>query len=101
MITMDRTRVLAVMVEFVRERLPEVRADEVEQRTAGVVIRQSLEFVEFILHFEERLGFEVNINDFGETLLTSTFGQLADQIIAVTQPLPAIPPSAAVARVEA
>lgn len=90
MIKMDRARVLAVMVEFVRERLPEVRADEVEQRTAGFVIRQSLEFVEFILHLEERLGLEVNINEFGETLLTATFGQLADQITALTQPLPAV-----------
>jgi acyl carrier protein len=47
------------------------------------VIQQSLDLVEFVLHLEEKLGLEININTLGEKLITETFGELADDLVAI------------------
>jgi acyl carrier protein len=77
---LDREAVLAAITEFVAEHFPEVPAGLVERYTASELIQQSLELVELVLHLEDRLGIEVNINGLGEDLITSTFGHLADRI---------------------
>jgi acyl carrier protein len=77
---LDRETVLAAIAEFVTRHFPEVFAGEIERLTASQLIHQSLELVEFVLHLEDRLGIEININNLGEALITSTFGQLADRI---------------------
>lgn len=79
----NREMVLAAVAEFVREHFPEVLPGEIERLTASQLIHQSLELVEFVLHLEDRLGVEININDLGEALITTTFGQLADRIVAL------------------
>lgn len=78
---LDRETVLAAIAEFVAEHFPDVFAGEIERLTASQVVHQSLELVEFVLHLEDRLGIEININALGEALITSTFGQLADRIV--------------------
>jgi acyl carrier protein len=80
---LDRETVLAAIAEFVTEYFPEVRAGQIEWLTASQLIHQSLELVEFVLHLEDRLGIEININNLGEALITSTFGQLADRIVTL------------------
>jgi acyl carrier protein len=52
---------------------------------AGDVIQQSLDLVEFVLHLEEKLGLEININTLGEKLITKTFGELADDLVAMAK----------------
>lgn len=81
---LDRGTVLAAMAEFVTEHFPETTANgELERLTASQLIHQSLELVEFVLHLEDRLGIEININDLGEALITSTFGKLADRLVEI------------------
>ena len=82
---LNRETVLAAIAEFVTDHFPDVLAGEIERRTASQLIHQSLELVEFVLHLEERLGIEININDLGEALITSTFGQLADRLVALNR----------------
>jgi acyl carrier protein len=83
----DRETVLAAIAEFVTEHFPEVLTGEIERLTASQLIHQSLELVEFVLHLEDRLGIEININNLGEALITSTFGQLADRIVMLEKPV--------------
>jgi len=81
----QREAVLAAMKEFVAAHFPTVPSDHIESLCAGDVIRQSLELVEFVLHLEERLGFEVNINQLGESLIVENFGALADELVRLSQ----------------
>ena len=50
---------------------------------ASDVIKQSLDLVEFVLHLEERLGIEININTLGEKLITKSLGELADDLVGI------------------
>ncbi|MFZ0505218.1 MAG: hypothetical protein WAM44_15980, partial [Chthoniobacterales bacterium] len=52
-----------------------------ETLRAGDVIQQSLELVELVLHLEEKLGIEININELGESLVVQNFGNLADELV--------------------
>jgi acyl carrier protein len=79
----DRTKVLAAMAEYFAENFPDVPQDNFEEMKASDVIKQSLDLVEFVLHLEERLGVEININTLGEKLITSTLGQLADDLVEI------------------
>jgi acyl carrier protein len=72
------------MKEFVMTHFPAVPSDQIESICAGDVIRQSLELVEFVLHLEERLGVEVNINQLGENLIVQNFGALADELVRLS-----------------
>lgn len=80
----DRKQVLEAMSEFFAENFPDIPRDNFEGMKAGEVIQQSLDLVEFVLHLEERLGVEININTLGEKLITKTFGELADDLAAMT-----------------
>jgi len=80
---LDRKTALAAIAEFVTEHFPDVPAGEIDRLTASQLIYQSLELVEFVLHLEDRLGIEININVVGESLITSTFEQLADRIMTL------------------
>ncbi|MBW0001287.1 MAG: hypothetical protein JO015_19505 [Verrucomicrobia bacterium] len=80
---LNREKVLAAMAEFLTHHFPETVAGELERLTASQLIHQSLELVEFVLHLEDRLGIEININDLGEALITSTFGKLADRLVEI------------------
>ena len=80
---LERETVLAAIAGFVTEHFPDVLAGQIERLTASQLIHQSLELVEFVLHLEDRLGIEIDINNLGEALITSTFGQLADRIVAI------------------
>ncbi|HZC36069.1 MAG TPA: hypothetical protein VE242_10665 [Chthoniobacterales bacterium] len=81
----QRDDVLAAMKEFIAAHFPAVPADQIESLCAGDVIRQSLELVEFVLHLEERLGVEVNINQLGENLILKDFGALADDLVKLSE----------------
>lgn len=72
------------MKEFVTAHFPTVPSDQIESLCAGDVIRQSLELVEFVLHLEERLGVEININQLGESLIVKSFGALADEMVRLS-----------------
>ncbi len=78
---MSRRKVLEVIREFVSRQAPEAAEKDIERLRATDVIRQSLELVEFVLHLEERLGIEININEIGEGLVTKDFGGLADELV--------------------
>ena len=80
----QRETVLAAMKEFITAHFPTVPPDRIESLCAGEVIRQSLELVEFVLHLEERLGIEVNINQLGENLIVEDFGALADELVTLS-----------------
>jgi acyl carrier protein len=80
----EREAVLGAMKEFITTYFPAVPADHIESLRAGDVIRQSLELVEFVLHLEERLGIEVNINQLGESLILQNFGALADELVRLS-----------------
>jgi acyl carrier protein len=80
---LERETVLAAIAGFVTEHFPDVLTGQIERLTASQLIHQSLELVEFVLHLEDRLGIEIDINNLGEALITSTFGQLADRIVAI------------------
>ncbi len=41
--------------------------------------------MEFVLHLEERLGVEVNINQLGESLIVQNFGALADELVRLSK----------------
>jgi acyl carrier protein len=77
----DRQAVLEAVKEFVTAHFPSVPIDRVEKLRAGDVIQQSLELVELVLHLEDKLGIEVNINEIGEHLITESFGALADELV--------------------
>jgi acyl carrier protein len=79
----DRKTVLAAMAEFFAENFPNVPRDNIEGMKASDVIQQSLDLVEFVLHLEEKLGIEININTLGEKLITKTFGELADELVTI------------------
>ena len=64
---------------------PELSLDGLEDLRASDVIRQSVELVEFVLHLEDSLGIEINIGSIGENLITDTFAQLADRLVAVAE----------------
>jgi acyl carrier protein len=81
----QREAVLRAMKEFVTTHFPAVPSDHIESLCAGDVIRQSLELVEFVLHLEERLGVEVNINQLGESLIVQNFGTLADELVRLSE----------------
>ena len=81
----DRKAVLEAMAEFFAENFPNVPKDNIEGMKAGDVIQQSLDLVEFVLHLEEKLGLEININTLGEKLITKTFGELADDLVTDRQ----------------
>jgi acyl carrier protein len=78
---MNRTQVLEAIREFVDQQAPEMAGKDIERLRATDVIRQSLELVEFVLHLEERLGIEININELGEDLVVKDFGGLADDLV--------------------
>ncbi|HEY6842322.1 MAG TPA: hypothetical protein VI114_13950 [Chthoniobacterales bacterium] len=71
------------MGEFFAENFPNIPRDNIEGMKASDVIQQSLDLVEFVLHLEEKLGLEININTLGEKLITETFGELADDLVAI------------------
>jgi acyl carrier protein len=79
----DRKAVLEAIAEFFAENFPKVPRDNIEGMKASDVIQQSLDLVEFVLHLEEKLGLEININTLGEKLITKTFGELADDLVAI------------------
>jgi acyl carrier protein len=81
----QREAVLRAMKEFVTTHFPAIPSDHIESLCAGDVIRQSLELVEFVLHLEERLGVEVNINQLGESLIVQNFGTLADELVRLSE----------------
>ena len=74
----ERKAVLEAIAEFFAENFPNVPRDNIEGMKASDVIQQSLDLVEFVLHLEEKLGLEININTLGEKLITKTFGELAE-----------------------
>jgi len=77
----DRQAVLDAIKEFVTEHFPAVPVDHLETLRAGDVIQQSLELVELVLHLEEKVGIEININELGENLVVQNFGGLADELV--------------------
>jgi acyl carrier protein len=77
----DRQAVLEAIREFVAAHFPTISVDRLETLRAGDVIQQSLELVELVLHLEERLGIEININEIGENLIVQNFGSLADELV--------------------
>ena len=79
----DRKAVLDAMAEFFAENFPNVPRNNIEGMKASDVIQQSLDLVEFVLHLEEKLGIEININTLGEKLITRTFGELADDLVLI------------------
>jgi acyl carrier protein len=79
----DRKAVLEAMAEFFAENFPNIPRDNMEELKASDVIQQSLDLVEFVLHLEEKLGIEININTLGEKLITRTFGELADDLVLI------------------
>jgi acyl carrier protein len=79
----DRKQVLSAMGEYFVENFPEVPRDNFEEMKASDVIKQSLDLVEFVLHLEERLGIEININTLGEKLITKSLGELADDLVGI------------------
>jgi acyl carrier protein len=82
-VMVDRKAVLDAMAEFFAENFPNIPKEKIESLKAGEVIQQSLDLVEFVLHLEEKLGIEININTLGEKLITKTFGELADDLAAL------------------
>jgi len=79
----ERKAVLEAIAEFFAENFPNVPRDNIEGMKASDVIQQSLDLVEFVLHLEEKLGLEININTLGEKLITKTFGELADDLVTI------------------
>jgi acyl carrier protein len=77
----SRRQVIQAIQEFVAQQAPEIDLKQIEHLRATDVIRQSLELVEFVLHLEERLGIEININEIGEDLVVKDFGGLADELV--------------------
>jgi acyl carrier protein len=77
----DRQAVLDAIREFVTVHFPAITIDRLETLRAGDVIQQSLELVELVLHLEEELGIEININELGENLVVQNFGVLADELV--------------------
>jgi acyl carrier protein len=77
----DRQAVLDAIRQFVTAHFPEVPIDHLETLRASDVIQQSLELVELVLHLEEKLGIEININELGENLVVQNFGDLADELV--------------------
>jgi acyl carrier protein len=77
----DRQAVLDAIREFVTAHFPAITLDRLETLRAGDVIQQSLELVELVLHLEEELGIEININELGENLVVQNFGALADELV--------------------
>ena len=79
----ERKAVLEAISTIFAENLPNVPRGNIEDMKASDVIQQSLDLVEFVLHLEEKLGLEININTLGEKLITKTFGELADDLVTI------------------
>jgi acyl carrier protein len=77
----DRQAVLDAIRQFVVDHFPTVPIEQLETLRAGDVIQQSLELVELVLHLEEKLGIEININELGENLIVQNFGELANELV--------------------
>ena len=63
---------------FVENLMPDTIEDTIDNLMA-LGIFESV----FVLHLEEKLGLEININTLGEKLITKTFGELADDLVAI------------------
>jgi acyl carrier protein len=81
----DRDQVMQAIAEFIWEQSPNFSAENLETLKASDVIKQSLELVEFVLHLEEKLGIEININALGEKLINKDFGGLADELVRMAR----------------
>lgn len=81
----EREQVMQAIAEFIREENPNVSPQNLETLKASDVIKQSLELVEFVLHLEEKLGIEININTLGEKLINKNFGGLADELVSMAR----------------
>jgi acyl carrier protein len=77
----ERQAVLDAIKEFVTAHFPATSVDHLETLRASDVIQQSLELVELVLHLEDKLGIEININELGENLVLQNFGGLADELV--------------------
>jgi acyl carrier protein len=77
----DRQAVLDAIRQFVTVHFPTVPVDRLETLRASDVIQQSLELVELVLHLEDKLGIEININELGENLVVQNFGDLANELV--------------------
>jgi hypothetical protein len=80
--------VIASIRTFLEASHPELGLYDLEDLRASDVIRQSVELVEFVLHLEDGLGIEIDIGSIGENLITDTFSQLADRLIAIAENRP-------------
>ena len=83
-----RARVIASIRTFLEASHPELGLYGLEGLRASDIIRQSVELVEFVLHLEDSLGIEIDIGSIGENLITDTFSQLADRLIAIAENRP-------------
>ena len=77
----EREAVLNAIREFVTAHFPAIPIGRLESLRAGDVIQQSLELVELVIHLEEKLGIEININELGENLVVQNFGDLANELV--------------------
>ena len=79
---------IASIRTFLEASHPELGLYGLEGLRASDIIRQSVELVEFVLHLEDSLGIEIDIGSIGENLITDTFSQLADRLVAIAENRP-------------
>lgn len=82
---MDRTSILAAARSFLEERSRGESFDDLEERLVPDVLSSSLDAVEFVMHLEEALGIEeeIDLEALGPALgRPITIGALADEVAA-------------------
>ena len=77
---MDSDAVLEQMRAYFEGKQPADVLASFSRQSPKALLTESLDVVDFILHLEETLGCEIDINILGEALVNKNFGELSVEL---------------------
>lgn len=77
---MDADAILERMRAYFEGKQPEEVIAGLAGQSPRVLLKESLDFVDFIVYLEEEVGRDIPLNQIGEGLLNRTFGELAGDL---------------------
>ncbi len=77
---MEPQAILEIMKSYFEDKQPTEVLDGFEQQSPRALLKESLDVVEFLVHVEEQIGREIDINQIGEAMQNMKFGDLAQEV---------------------
>ncbi len=77
---MESTSVLEVMRTFFKDKQPESALADFGAQSPRVLLKESLDVVDFIVYLEEELGCEIDIREVGEAMMSKNFAEIAEEV---------------------